>query len=113
MSAQYINRHQNELDLWAIDTASNTSAILLTETDAAYVDVTDNLTFLKDNSFIWTSEKDGHNHLYHYSKTGKLINQLTEGNWEVTAYYGCDEKSKHIYSAISRNIYKYSAAGNP
>jgi dipeptidyl-peptidase-4 len=68
LSAQYINRHQNELDLWAIDTVSNTSSILLTETDAAYVDVTDNLTFLKDNSFIWTSEKDGHNHLYHYSK---------------------------------------------
>ena len=73
LSAQYINRHQNELDLWAIDTSlltetSNASSILLTETDAAYVDVTDNLTFLKDNSFIWTSESDGYNHLYHYNK---------------------------------------------
>jgi dipeptidyl-peptidase-4 len=117
LSAQYINRHQNELDLWAIDTASNTSSILLTETDAAYVDVTDNLTFLKDNSFIWTSEKDGYNHLYHYSKTGKLINQLTQGNWEVTAYYGCDEKNKRIYyqsvenGSINRDIYAVGLNG--
>ena len=101
LSAQYINRYQNELDLWAIDTSiltetSNASSILLTETDAAYVDVTNNLTFLKDNSFIWTSESDGYNHLYHYNKNGKLIKQLTKGNWEVTAYYGCDEKNKQI-----------------
>ena len=117
LSAQYINRHQNELDLWAIDTASNTSSILLTETDAAYVDVTDNLTFLKDNSFIWTSEKDGHNHLYHYSKKGKLINQLTKGNWEVTAYYGCDERNKRIYyqsvenGSINRDVYAVGLNG--
>ena len=117
LSAQYINRHQNELDLWAIDTASNTSSILLTETDTAYVDVTDNLTFLKDNSFIWTSEKDGHNHLYHYSKKGKLINQLTQGNWEVTAYYGCDEKNKRIYyqsvenGSINRDVYAVGLNG--
>jgi dipeptidyl-peptidase-4 len=117
LSAQYINRHQNELDLWAIDTASNTSSILLTETDAAYVDVTDNLTFLKDNSFIWTSEKDGYNHLYYYSKTGKLINQLTQGNWEVTAYYGCDEKNKRIYyqsvenGSINRDVYSVGLNG--
>ena len=117
LSAQYINRHQNELDLWAIDTASNTSSILLTETDAAYVDVTDNLTFLKDNSFIWTSEKDGHNHLYHYSKKGKIINQLTKGNWEVTAYYGCDERNKRIYyqsvenGSINRDVYAVGLNG--
>ena len=117
LSAQYINRHQNELDLWAIDTASNTSSILLTETDTAYVDVTDNLTFLKDNSFIWTSEKDGYNHLYYYSKTGKLINQLTQGNWEVTAYYGCDEKNKRIYyqsvenGSINRDVYAVGLNG--
>ena len=116
LSAQYINRHQNELDLWAIDTSlltetSNASSILLTETDAAYVDITDNLTFLKDNSFIWTSERNGYNHLYHYNKKGKLIKQLTKGNWEVTEYYGCDEKNKRIYyqsvenGSINRDIY--------
>ena len=117
LSAQYLNRLQNELDLWAIDTTTNKSSILLTETDVAYVDVTDNLTFLKDNSFIWTSEKDGHNHLYHYNKNGQLINQLTKGNWEVTAYYGYDEKKKRIYyqsvenGSINRDVYAIGLNG--
>jgi dipeptidyl aminopeptidase/acylaminoacyl peptidase len=53
--------------------------------DKAYVDVTDNLTFL-NNSFIWTSEKDGFNHIYLYDKNGKLRNQVTKGKWEVTSY---------------------------
>ena len=117
LSAQYINRHQNELDLWAINTATNSSEILLTETDKAYVDVTDNLTFLKDNSFIWTSEQDGFNHIYHYSKTGQLIKQVTQGNWEVTAYYGYDEKSKRIFyqsvenGSINRDVYSIGLNG--
>jgi dipeptidyl-peptidase-4 len=66
-----MNRHQNELDLWWIDTntAKEASKLVLSEKDKAYVDVTFNLTFLKDNSFIWTSEKDGYNHIYYYSKS--------------------------------------------
>ena len=117
LSAQYINRHQNELDLWAIDTKTNSSSILLTETDNAYVDVTDNLTFLNNNSFIWTSEQDGYNHIYHYSKKGKLINQVTAGDWEVTSYYGYDEKSKRIFyqsvenGSINRDIYAVGLNG--
>ena len=67
LSAQFLNRHQNELDLWAINANSTMTKLLVSEVDKAYVDVTDNLTFLKDNSFIWTSEKDGFNHIYHYN----------------------------------------------
>ena len=111
LSAQFINRHQNELDLWIIDTTKGTTNILLSEKDDAYVDVTDNLTFLTNNSFIWTSEQDGYNHIYHYSKKGKLINQVTTGDWEVTAYYGYDKQSKKIFyqsvenGSINRGVY--------
>ena len=117
LSAQFINRHQNELDLWAIDTYKGTTTILLSEKDEAYVDVTDNLTFLNDNSFIWTSEKDGYNHIYHYGKKGKLIRQVTEGDWEVTAYYGYDKQSKRIFyqsvenGSINRDIYAVGLNG--
>jgi dipeptidyl-peptidase-4 len=37
---------------------------------------------LNDNSFIWTSEKDGFNHIYLYDKNGKLRNQVTKGKWK-------------------------------
>ena len=117
LSAHYMNRHQNELDLWMINAKTNTSNLVLAETDKAYIDVTDNLTFLKDNSFIWTSEKDGYNHIYHYSKDGKLINQVTKGNWEVTNYYGYDEKTKNIFyqsvenGSINRDVYSIKLNG--
>jgi dipeptidyl-peptidase-4 len=117
LSAQYMNRHQNELDLWMINTKSMTSNLVIEEKDKAYIDVTFNLTFLKDNSFIWTSEKDGYNHIYHYTKDGKLINQITKGNWEVTDYYGFNEKQNTIYyqsvenGSINRDVYSIKLNG--
>jgi dipeptidyl-peptidase-4 len=117
LSAQVLNRHQNNLDLLFIDGTSGTSKVVLNEKDKAYVDVTDNLTFLKDNSFIWTSEKDGFNHIYLYDKTGKLKNQVTKGNWEVTSYYGFDEKTKTVFyqstenGSINRDIYRIALDG--
>lgn len=117
LSVQFMNRHQNELDLWMIDTKTMTSKNVLAEKDKAYIDVTFNLTFLEDNSFIWTSELDGFNHIYHYSKNGKLINQVTKGNWEVTNYYGFNEKANTIYfqstenGSINRDVYSIKLNG--
>ncbi|MEY3500355.1 MAG: hypothetical protein RL308_2024 [Bacteroidota bacterium] len=117
VSAQVLNRHQDNLDLLFIDGNTGISKVVLNEKDKAYVDVTDNLTFLKDNSFIWTSEKDGYNHIYVYDKTGKLKNQVTKGNWEVTNYYGFDEKNQTVFyqsvenGSINRDIYRIGLNG--
>jgi dipeptidyl-peptidase-4 len=117
LCAQVLNRHQDNLDLIFVDGTSGVAKVVMNEKDAAYIDVTDNLTILKDNSFIWTSEKDGYNHIYLYDKTGKLKNQVTKGNWEVTAYYGFDEKSKTVFfqsvenGSIVRDVYKVGLDG--
>ena len=117
LSAQVLNRHQDNLDLIFVDGTTGTAKVVLNEKDKAYVDVTDNLTFLKDNSFIWTSEKDGFNHIYLYDKSGKLKNQVTKGKWEVTNYYGFDEKTKTVFyqsvenGSTVRDIYKISLDG--
>lgn len=117
LSAQVLNRHQDNLDLLFIDGTTAAAKVVFNEKDKAYIDVTDNLTFLKDNSFIWTSEKDGFNHIYVYDKTGKLKNQVTKGNWEVTSYYGFDEKTKTIFyqstenGSINRAIYRIALDG--
>lgn len=97
LSVQILNRHQNKLDFYFVDAQTAEKKLLFTETDKAYIDITDNLTFLSKNRFIWSSEKDGFNHLYLYGSDGKLINQITQGNWEVTAYYGFDEKTKRVF----------------
>ena len=117
LSCQVLNRHQDNLDLLFIDGTTAATKIVLNEKDKAYVDVTDNLTFLKDNSFIWTSEKDGFNHIYLYDKNGKLKNQVTSGPWEVTNYYGFDEKTKSVFyqsvenGSINRDVYKIGLDG--
>jgi dipeptidyl-peptidase-4 len=117
LSAQVLNRHQDNLDLLFIDGNSGAAKVVLNEKDKAYVDVTDNLTFLKNNSFIWTSEKDGFNHIYWYDKNGKLKNQVTKGKWEVTSYYGFDDKTNTIFyqsvenGSVNRAIYSINLNG--
>ncbi|GLB48685.1 S9 family peptidase [Neptunitalea lumnitzerae] len=117
VAVQTLNRHQNDLNLYFCNVDTKESKVVLHETDKAYIDVTDNLTFLEDNSFIWTSEKDGYNHIYWYDATGKLKNQITEGPWEVTAYYGYSAKDKRIYyqsveeGSIYRDVYSIKTNG--
>ena len=116
LAAQVLNRHQNVLDFYYVD-ASGKASIAFTEKDTAYVDVTDDLTFLKDGSFLWTSEKDNWRHIYLYDANGTEKKQLTKGNWDVTSYYGYDAKSKRIYfqstedGSINRGIYSISLKG--
>ncbi|QKJ61600.1 S9 family peptidase [Flavobacterium sp. M31R6] len=119
LSAKVVNRHQDNLDLLFVDGTTGAAKVVFNETEKGYIDFidTDNLTFLKDNSFIWTSEKDGFNHIYLYDKTGKLKNQVTKGNWEVTSYYGFDEKTKTIFyqstenGSINRDVYRIGLDG--
>jgi len=117
VSVTTLNRHQNNLNLYFVNVADLSTKIVLNETDKAYIDIHDNLTFLTDNSFLWTSEKDGFNHIYHYSKDGTLKKQLTQGNWEVTDFYGVNEKTKTIYyqsvedGSINRTIYSIKLNG--
>ena len=117
LSVITLNRHQNNLNLLFVNGNSLQSTLILNEKDVAYLDITDDLTFLSDNSFIWTSEKDGFNHIYHYDSKGKLKNQITKGNWEVTTYYGFDNKTNQIFyqsteeGSINRSIYSINITG--
>ena len=117
LSVITLNRHQNNLNLLFVNGITFDNDLILNEKDAAYVDVTDDLTFLDNNSFIWTSEKDGFNHIYHFSNKGKLLNQITSGAWEVTNYYGFDSKTNRIFyqsteeGSINRSVYSIKIIG--
>lgn len=117
LSVQTMNRHQNHLKFHLVDIKTGTVSLLLEEKDKAYVDIHDNLTFLADDSFIWTSEKDGWNHIYLYKSNGNLMNQVTQGEWEVTKYYGYDQNEDKIYyqstenGSINRGVYSIESNG--
>jgi len=105
-----LNRKQNKLDFILANVNNNTNRILFTEKDKYYIDIHDNLTFLPNNNFIWTSEKSGFNHIYIKDFEGDEI-QVTEGNWEVTEFHGVNsDKMKIFYTStedgsINRSLY--------
>lgn len=117
LSVQTLNRRQNDLKLFFINAKRSKADLILEEESGTYVNIRNTLTFLDDNSFIWRSEQDGYDHLYHYSKKGKLINQITKGNWDMTKFYGIDEESKKVFyqssetNAINRAVYSISLNG--
>ena len=93
-----MNRHQNHLELYIVDAKNGSSTVMLDEKSKYYIDIHDNLTFLDNGKeFIWTSEKDGYNHIYLYGMDGKEKIALTAGDYDVTAFYGVDEKKKKVY----------------
>ncbi|MDP7194714.1 MAG: DPP IV N-terminal domain-containing protein, partial [SAR202 cluster bacterium] len=105
-----MNRHQNELDFILANASDGSNKVLFTEKDKYYIDIHDNLTFLPERNFIWTSEKDGFNHIYLRDFEGSEI-QLTKGNWEVTDFHGVDSDKMELYytstedGSINRSLY--------
>ena len=113
-----MNRHQNNLKLLLADSRTGTNKVLMEETNDYYIDITDDLKFLKDKKhFVWTSEKSGFNHIYLYNMDGKMVRQITNGNYDVTRLYGVDEVNKMIYyqaaeqSPLERQIFSVDMDG--
>lgn len=110
-----VNRSQDTCILRRYDAMTgNLQVTLFTETNPKYVEPENPVLFLKNdaNKFIWQSERSGHNHLYLYDTTGKLLKQLTTGDWDITSILGFDEKGENLYyisteaSPVERHVYK-------
>lgn len=117
LSIQKMNRLQNQLELIFAESDGKIKTVI-NETSKTYIDISDDLTFLPDNSgFIWSSEKDGFNHLYHYDMNGKEIKQITSGKWDVIEFKGYDSKTKKLFyvsteiSPTDRDVYAIQLDG--
>ena len=62
MAIQLLNRGQDELQLIYVDPRSGRSRTVMTETDAHWINLTNDLTFLSGDRFLWTSERSGFRH---------------------------------------------------
>jgi dipeptidyl-peptidase-4 len=99
--AEVLNRKQDAMDLYFIDTKSGKARKVLTESAPdAWVNVNDDFRILKSGDrFLWTSWRDGHTHIYLYSfnapdplaADAKLERQLESGDYEVIAINALDE----------------------
>jgi dipeptidyl-peptidase 4 len=121
-----MNRHQSKLEFLLADIKQPgveiATSVLFEEKANTYIDISDALTFLGDGSFIWLSERDEYNHLYHFDAAGKVKTQITKGDWDVIDFYGVDEKGLTAYysasaeGATEKHVYSVtfkSKAGEP
>ncbi|VUD68896.1 Dipeptidyl aminopeptidase 4 [Thalassocella blandensis] len=120
LSYQWQSRNQQSLALTLVDYPSMEQKVILKETSTTWVNLHDDLEFLKDTkAFIWASEKDGFNHLYLHDLEGKQLKQITQGDWVVDEISYIDEEHKNIYflarkdTPTEKHLYKtsYDAPG--
>jgi dipeptidyl-peptidase 4 len=89
VAIQRLNRAQNRLDLEFCDASTGASQTILTETDKYWVNVSADLYFFSDNKrFLWSSERTGFRHYYLYDLSGKQLQQLTSGDWDISGNGG-------------------------
>ena len=114
---QRLNRLQNKLEFIFTDASTGKGKIVFTDESKTYVDITDDLKFVGNKGFIISSESDEYNHLYYYDLNGKLINQITKGQWDVTEFKGFNEATNTLYyvstenGPINRDVYSIKLDG--
>ena len=94
-----LSRNQKHMELNQYDAVSGKLIkTLFKEDDAKYVEPQHELYFVpgKNNEFIWWSQRDGFMHLYRFNTDGKLLNQITKGDWIVTDLVGENAKKKEF-----------------
>ncbi|MGM0531893.1 MAG: S9 family peptidase [Bacteroidota bacterium] len=116
-----MNRLQNKIEIMLATANTGESEVIYEETDEYYISQIgdDYPTFIDDGDhFIIYSEKSGYNQLYLYDIQGNLVQQITEGNWEVTEFLGYDEKSNRVFyasteeSPLTRSVYSIKKDGS-
>lgn len=98
----HLNRDQNHMKLTKYNSTDGTkTGVLFEESDEKYVEPEHPLYFVpgNDNQFVWISERDGFDHFYLYDTSGKLIKQLTKGEWVVLSMEGFDHNGNIIFTS--------------
>ena len=111
--AEVLNRQQDSIELYFVDTHSGKSSRVLAETSKdGWINVNDDFQFLDaGDRFLWSSWRDGHTQLYLYSfdKTNplaadaKLEHQVTQGDFEMMGVEALDEKAGVVYITCNKD----------
>jgi len=103
------SRDQQTLDLIAVDPATGKGKVILTEHQTPWINLNSDFTPLKDGGFLWTSERTGYRHLYHYDRDGQLVRAVTSGDFPLAgherdgAVAGVDEARGLVYVVASKD----------
>ncbi|HLM68200.1 MAG TPA: S9 family peptidase [Longimicrobium sp.] len=116
---QRMNRIQNRVDVMMADAATGRSRTLFTDVDSAWIDIRSNVLEWVNGgrNFVWSSDRDGWQHLYLYNRDGTPARQLTRGAWDVTRVMGIDSAGGWIYfgaaeeGPMQRHVYRVRLNG--
>lgn len=100
LMVQWMNRGQDNLKFYAVQPGNGAKKEIYDEKQPSWVDLDydERITYLADNKhYILKSDRTGWAHYYLYTLSGKLINPITSGKWQVTKLLKADEKNKVIY----------------
>lgn len=99
---QRLNRLQNTNWVTLGNIHTGKTRTILTDTDRAWVEVCDDLHWLKKGKwFTWVSERDGWQHVYVVSRSGKEMKLITPGAFDVIEVAKVDEKGGWLYYIAS------------
>jgi dipeptidyl-peptidase-4 len=120
LAVMRLNRRQNKIDVLLANPFTGDTRLFYTEKNERYIaeEFLDDFIFLPNNDyFVVNSERNGYSHLYLYDRQGFEVRQLTDGKFDVTDFYGFDNKKKIFYyqaakkSPMQREIYYTSLDG--
>jgi dipeptidyl-peptidase-4 len=105
LTYQRMPRSQKRLDLNLVDVASLQQRTLLSESSDTWIDLNDDLYFLRQrDAFIWGSDRSGNHHLYLYTLDGKLQHAISAGDWNVDRLQAVDERSGSLFVDSNRDF---------
>ena len=114
-----MNRHQDELCLYAVNPRSTTSQLIIKEQVAKYIkeEAMENVSVGKSTILV-PSDRDGFMRLYLYNMNGQLLRTVGEGNVDITAVYGYNEATGDVFyqsaalGATDRQVFVTHKNGN-
>ncbi len=126
LAVMTLNRKQNHMQLFFFNVKTGKRRKVMQERSKTWIDINDFYAGVNDlmkfpegmHQFFWISNRDGHKHIYRYDYSGKLVNEITKGDWSVTRIEGIDKKHKKIYytsteaSPLQRQLYSIQFDGS-
>lgn len=107
-----MNRHQDDLCLYAVNPRSTVAQLIIKEHVDKYVreEAMEGVKFVGDNILL-PSDRSGYTKLYIYNMNGQLQRTIGDGNYDITSVYGYDPKTGDVYyqaaalGATDRQVY--------
>ncbi|MHC4470264.1 MAG: S9 family peptidase, partial [Planctomycetota bacterium] len=117
VAALVLSRDQRRMEWLVFDPETGARRSLLAESGEPWLNLDGNTRFLDSGEMLRTSERTGFRHLYLHAEDGRLVRQLTDGEWMVTLVLDVDEERRVARfeatkdGVLERHVYEVSLLG--